>query len=174
MNDSVEETRPMAAPVAAAIASCAFTVPLALSISSTPTPNHPRTMLWYLTLRKPTFTPSDWLFPVAWTGVEAGLATAAYRLLRAVPSAARTKALALWGWNVCMIGGWSRWFFKHHNLGVSTVAAAGLVSSGVAFVHDAKRVDRKASLAGLPFVGWVAFATVLTATMWRLNSRKSR
>jgi len=174
MNDSDQETLLVSAPVAAAIASCAFIVPLALSISSTPTPNHPRTMLWYLTLREPAIKPPDWLFPVAWTGVEAGLAIAAYRLLRAAPSAARTKALALWGWNVCMIGGWSRLFFKQHKLGVSTAAAAGLVASGVAFVNDAKRVDRTASRAGLPLVGWVAFATVLTATIWRLNPSKSR
>jgi tryptophan-rich sensory protein len=98
----------MSGLAAAAISSCAFTVPLALSLSSTPSPNHPRTMIWYLTLREPAFKPPDWLFPIAWIGIEAGLATAAYRLLRAAPSAARTKALALWGWNVFMIGGWSR------------------------------------------------------------------
>jgi tryptophan-rich sensory protein len=73
-----------------------------------------------------------------------------------------------------MIGGWSRLFFRRHNLGVSTAAAAGLVATSVAFVNEAKRVDKAASRAGLPLVGWVAFATVLTATIWRLNSRKSR
>lgn len=173
MNDSARETPPMSGLAATAIASCAFTVPLVLSLSSTPSPNHPRTMLWYLTLREPAFKPPDWLFPVAWTGIEAGLATAAYRLLRAAPSAARTKALALWGWNVFMIGGWSRLFFRRHNLGVSTVAAAALTVTSVAFVNEAKRVDKIASRAGLPLVGWVAFATVLTATIWHLNSRKS-
>jgi translocator protein len=169
-----EDKPPMSGPVAAAIASCAFIVPLALSLSSTPSPNHPHTMLWYRTLREPTFKPPDWLFPVAWTGIESGLATAAYRLLRAGPSAARTKALALWGGNIFMIGGWSRLFFKRHRLGASTAAAAGLVATSVAFVNEAKRVDKTAARAGLPLVGWVAFATVLTATIWHLNSRKSR
>jgi len=169
-----ENTHRISPPAAAAIASCAFTVPLALSLSSTPSPNHPRTMLWYLMLREPAFKPPDWLFPVAWTGIEAGLAAAAYRLLRAPPSAARTKALALWGWNIFMIGGWSRLFFKRHNLGISTVAATGLVATSAAFVKEAKQVDKTAARAGLPLVGWVAFATVLTATIWHLNSRKSR
>lgn len=174
MNDLTQEAPPMSGLAAAAISSCAFTVPLALSLSSTPSPNHPRTMIWYLTLREPAFKPPDWLFPIAWIGIEAGLATAAYRLLRAAPSAARTKALALWGWNVFMIGGWSRLFFKRHNLAVSTLSAAGLVATSVAFVNEAKRVDKTASRAGLPSVGWLAFATVLTATIWHLNSRKSR
>ena len=159
-------------PVAVAIASCAFAVPLAMSISSTPSPNHPRTMLWYLSLREPAFKPPDWLFPVAWTGIEGGLAFAAYRLLRAAPSPSRTKALAWWGWNVFMIGGWSRLFFKRHQLAVSTIAAASLVATSVAFVKEAKPVDKAASRAGMPLVGWVAFATVLTATIWHLNKRR--
>jgi tryptophan-rich sensory protein len=166
---------PVLSPAAAAsIASCAFTIPLALSASSSPSPNHPRTMAWYLALREPPFKPPDWVFPVAWTGIEAGLATAAYRLLRAAPSAQRSKALALLGWNVFMIGGWSRLFFKRHDLGVSTAVAATMVASSVAFVKAAKPVDRTASRAGTPLVAWLGFATVLTATLWGLNSRRAR
>ena len=128
-------------------------------------------MFWYRSLREPAFKPPDWLFPVAWTVIEGALALSAYRLLRARPSEARTRALALWGWNVFMIGGWSRLFFKRHQLAVSTVAAASLVATSVAFVKEAKDVDTTASRAGLPLVGWVAFATVLTATIWHLNRR---
>jgi benzodiazapine receptor len=164
----------LSAPAAAAIASCAFTVPLALSASSSPSPNHPRTMAWYLSLREPAFKPPDWLFPIAWAGIEGSLATAAYRLLRAAPSAQRAKALGLLGWNVFMIGAWSRLFFKRRSLAVSTVAAAAMVVSSAAFVRAAKPIDRTASRAGLPLVGWVAFATVLTATIWSLNSRSKR
>ena len=115
---------PMPATAAAAIASSAFVVPLALSLSSTPSPNHPGTFLWYRSLREPWFKPPDALIPLAWTGIEAALAVAGYRLLRAAPGSARSRALAVWGWNIFMIGGWSRLFFKRHNLGVSTVAAA--------------------------------------------------
>jgi tryptophan-rich sensory protein len=85
---------------AAMIAASAFHVPLASSLSSTPSPNHPRGMFWYLRLRKPAFKPPDWVFPLAWTGIETGLATSAYRLLRAASSAARTRAVAPWSANV--------------------------------------------------------------------------
>ena len=177
MDHPIQKSSPTAARMstlqAAAIASAAFAVPLALSISSTPSPNHPRTLLWYRSLRQPSFKPPDGLIPLAWGGIEAALAVAAYRLLRAAPSPARSKALALWGWNVFLIGGWSRWFFKRQNLGMSTVTSAGLLATSVAFVQAAKPVDKTAARAGLPLVGWVAFATVLTATIWRLNPRKS-
>jgi tryptophan-rich sensory protein len=164
----------MSAPAAAAIASCALTVPLAMSWSSAPSPNHPLNLAWYKSLREPRFKPPDWSFPVSWAAIEGSLALAAYRLLRAAPSAPRSTALALWGWNVVMIGGWSRLFFKRHRLGVSTVAAASLIATSGAFVREARRVDKTAANAGLPLVGWVAFATVLTATIWHLNSRRSR
>ncbi len=162
----------LSAPAAAAVASSAFTIPLALSASSSPAPNHPGTLAWYWSLRKPDFTPPDWAIPLAWAGIETALASAAYRLLRAAPSPQRTKALALLGWNVFMIGAWNRLFFKGRNLPVSTAAAATMVASSVAFVQAAKPIDRTASRAGLPLVGWLAFATVLTATIWGLNPRK--
>jgi tryptophan-rich sensory protein len=112
----------LSAPAAAAVASSAFAIPLALSASSSPAPNHPGTLAWYWSLRQPAFKPPDWTIPVAWAGIETALATAAYRLLRAAPSAQRTKALALLGWNVFMIGAWNRLFFKGRNLPVSTAA----------------------------------------------------
>jgi tryptophan-rich sensory protein len=174
MDTVPQKSAPWSAPAAAAIASCAFAVPLALSASSGPAPNHPRVLAWYLSLREPRFKPPDWVIPVAWAGIEAALAAAAYRLLRAAPSPARTRSLGWWGWNVFMIGAWNRLFFKGQNLAVSTVAAGTLVASSVAFVNEAKSVDRTAARAGLPLVGWVAFATVLTATIWQLNSRRSR
>jgi benzodiazapine receptor len=157
---------------AAVLAASAFVVPLALSASSTPSPNHPREFVWYTTLRKPWFKPPDWLVPLAWFGIEGTLAFAGYRLLRSRPSPARQNALALLTWNILMIGGWSRLFFKRRNLGLSTVAAATMVATGAEFVRQAKRVDPATSRAGIPFVAWVSFATVLTATIWGLNRRR--
>jgi tryptophan-rich sensory protein len=161
-------------PAAAAVASAAFVVPFVLSASSTPSPTHPRVLLWYWSLRKPTFKPPDWVIPAAWIGIEGGLATAAYRLLRAPPVAHRRRALSLLSWNVLMIGGWSRLFFKRRNLALSTGAAATMIATGAAFVRQAKDVDPVAARAGIPFLVWVSFATVLTASIWGMNRSRSR
>jgi tryptophan-rich sensory protein len=146
-------------------------VPLALSLSSSPSPSHAGTFIWYRLLRKPAFKPPDWTIPVAWTAIETALACSAYRLLRAPSSAARTRALGWWSWNVFMIGGWSRLFFKGHNLPLSTGAAASMVMSSAVFVREAKRVESPAAVAGIPLVAWVTFATVLTASIWAKNQR---
>jgi translocator protein len=157
--------------VAMALASSAFIVPTVLSASTSPSPNHPRVMLWYRSLRQPAFKPPDALIPIAWTGIEAALAAAGYRLLRAAPSPSRNRALGLLAANIAMIGGWSRLFFGRRSLAASTVAASAMVVTGAAFVRQAKEVDVVAAKAGVPFVAWVAFATVLTASIWRLNRK---
>jgi tryptophan-rich sensory protein len=145
---------------------------MAMGASSSPAPPHLRVLVWYKTLRMPSFKPPDWAIPAAWLAIEAGLATSAYRLLRAEASPERTRALGWLAWNITMIGGWSRLFFKHRRLGVSTLAAASMVATGAAFVRESKPLDPVASRAAIPFVAWVSFATVLTATIWRLNRRR--
>jgi tryptophan-rich sensory protein len=121
----------------------------------------------------PAFKPPDWIIPVAWAGIEVGLADSAYRLLRTAPSAGRSRALGWLAWNIMMIGGWSRLFFKRRRLGASTLAAASMVASGAALIRESRQVDPIASRAAIPFVAWVSFATVLTATIWGLNRRRS-
>lgn len=166
------ESHCISAPAAAAVASAALLLPSLMSVSSSPSPNHPRIMLWYKTLRQPWFKPPDVAIPLAWTAIETALAFSSYRLLRAPASNARNRSLAWMGVNVLMIGSWSRFFFKHRNLPVSTAAAAVMVVTGAAMTAQAKKVDKAASVATLPFTVWVAFATVLTASIWQLNKRR--
>ena len=151
------------------LASSSYVVPLLMSWSSNPSPAHPKTLLWYTALRKPAFKPPDVAIPVAWTAIETALAFAGYRLLRKPSETERNKSLALLALNVLNIGGWSRLFFGRRNLPASTIAAAALVGTGVAYVAQARKVDAPSAVAGVPFVAWVAFATVLTAAIWKRN-----
>lgn len=170
VNPSIVQTdTALPVAVAACLASLAYVVPLAMSYSTTPSPNHPQIMSWYLTLKQPKFKPPDIAIPLAWTVIETGFAVAAYRLLRQPSSDSRTASLALLAGNTVAIGGWSRLFFGGQNLPASTLAAAAMVATGAAYVAAARPADPVASHLGKPFVAWVAFATVLTAAIWRLN-----
>ncbi|RYF63323.1 MAG: tryptophan-rich sensory protein [Comamonadaceae bacterium] len=155
--------------VSAALAAGALAVPIAMSRSTTPSPDHPQVMFWYLRLKKPFFKPPDIAIPIAWTLIDSGLAVAAYRLLRHPSAPARNRSLVWLAGNVLAIGGWSRLFFGRRNLAVSTVAAAAMVGTGAAYVAQARKTDCVAATAGVPLTAWVAFATVLTAALWRLN-----
>ena len=132
-------------------------------------PHKLATGIWYRLLRQPDFKPPDAAIPIAWSVIDSALAVGAYRLLRRPDSAARNRALAWWALNVGLIGGWSGLFFGRRNLPASTAVAAAMVGTGAAYVVQARAVDRPAAAAGVPFVAWVAFATVLTAAIWRRN-----
>lgn len=123
--------------------------------------------VWYRLLRNPPFQPPDAVIPVAWTLIDTALSIGGCRLLRNPASPARNRALGWWVLNVALIGGWSGIFFGRRNLPASTVVAAAMVGTGAAYVAEASRVDKPAAAAGLPYVGWVAFATLLTAALWR-------
>jgi tryptophan-rich sensory protein len=158
--------RPLAA---ATIASSTYLIPYLMSRSTSPTPDHPATWAWYRNLAKPAFNPPDRVFPIAWLAIESTLAWSGYRMLLRPSTRPRNISLALLAGNVVGIGAWGRLFFGSKNLPVSTVASAALCASATAYVAQSAKVDRRAAAAGIPFVAWVAFATVLTASVWRKN-----
>ena len=160
---------PLSKPAALALASAAWLVPALMSGSTAPSPNHPRVFLWYRTLRQPPWKPPDAAVPIAWIAIETCLAAAAYRLLRRPASDARDASLGWLATNVAGIGAWSWLFFGKRKLMASTVAAAGLLGTSVAYVAATRKEDTTAAAEGLPLVAWLAFATILTASIWRRN-----
>ena len=134
-----------------------------------PTPNHPRTALWYALLRKPGFTPPGPAFGIAWTLLDGLLAYSGYRLLSARPSAARNTALGMWGLNVLGVGSFSWVLFGRKRLGEAAGVAGAMLASAIGAVAASSEVDRPAALASLPLTGWLAFATLLQEEVWRRN-----
>jgi translocator protein len=157
------------APLAAAVASAAYLVPYVMSRSTSPSPDHPRIFLWYRWLRKPSFKPPDVAIPAAWVAIETGLAYAGFRLMRARSSPARNRALALLAGNVLGIGGWNVLFFGRRELPTATIAAAALAATSAIYLNETRKVDPPAAVASVPLLGWVLFATVLTAAIWKRN-----
>jgi translocator protein len=155
---------------AAALTAVPLAVSGVLAMLHPPAPGT-ETFRWYRALDKPSFTPPDPAFGIAWTAIQAGLAWGGYRLFRGPPSRAAHAAAALWSFNVAMIGGWSELFFGGKKLGASAAAAAGMLATGAAFSAVAAKTDRKAAATGLPYVAWLGFATVLAEEVWRRNRK---
>lgn len=128
---------------------------------------------WYARLRKPSYVPPNIVFPVAWTSLYtdiAGTSAAAIEKLRATGQHAQARryitALAV---NLLLNAGWSWLFFTYHRLGASAVGAAALTLSSADLVRRTGQADPRAGLALLPYPLWGAFATVMSAHIWRLN-----
>ncbi|HXJ86352.1 MAG TPA: TspO/MBR family protein [Candidatus Binatia bacterium] len=124
---------------------------------------------WYRSLRKPSFTPPDKVFPVAWTTLYVLIAYSGWRVWSAAPSPHRDKALRLWISQLAANAQWSKLFFKQRSPVLALADIFALEGSIIGYIAAAHKVDRTAAYAFVPYAAWVAFATVLNAEILRLN-----
>ena len=128
---------------------------------------------WYRTLRKPGWTPPDWLFPIAWTVLYGMMALAAWLVtLGASPLA--FAALALWGWQLVLNAVWTPVFFGLHRIGA---AFAVILALWVAVALTTWVFFQIATVPGLllvPYLVWVSYAAALNLAIWLMNPGASR
>jgi translocator protein len=124
---------------------------------------------WYRDLRKPSFTPPDKVFPVAWTTLYALIAWSGWRVWSAAPSRQRNAALRLWISQLAANAQWSKLFFGQRRPTLALADIFALEGSIISYIAAAHKIDRGAAYAFVPYAAWVAFATVLNAEILRLN-----
>lgn len=140
------------------------------SIATTPSAR------WYQDLDLPRWQPPSVAFPVVWTALFADLAATSAAVIdrledddRHPESQAFERAL---GMNLVLNAGWSTIFWRARRFDMATVEAAALTVSSATLARRATETDRRFGLALVPYVVWCAFATVLTATIWRRNGKR--
>ena len=124
---------------------------------------------WYAGLVKPSFNPPDEVFGPVWTVLYILMGVAAWRVWRSADRDTTRGPLTLFALQLAINLGWSVVFFGLHKI-ASAVATIVVLDVAVLVTMLAFRsVDRLAALLMLPYVAWVAFATVLNVAIWRLN-----
>jgi len=123
---------------------------------------------WYRTLSKPSWTPPDWLFPIAWSLLYLMIAIAGW-LIWETPSESRTLLLALWGGQLILNASWSYVFFGRKEIGAAFIVLAGLWLTIAAFTILAWPVSARASVLFMPYLVWVSYAGALNLSIWRRN-----
>lgn len=133
---------------------------------------YPNLTPWYAGLIKPSFNPPNWIFAPVWTALYALMAFALWRILRGrAPSGThRHYAVGLSFLLLALNAAWSWMFFWAHSplLGLINIVPQLIVI--LATVVSFARIDRPAAICLLPLAAWVAFAGVLNAAIWLLNS----
>jgi len=124
---------------------------------------------WYRDLRKPSFTPPDKVFPIAWTTLYTLIAYSGWRVWSAAPSRERDAALKLWISQLAANAQWSKLFFGQRRPTLALADVFALEGSIIAYITASHKIDRAAAYAFIPYAAWVAFATVLNAEILRLN-----
>jgi tryptophan-rich sensory protein len=123
---------------------------------------------WYKAIRKPGWTPPDWVFPVAWTTLYLCMSLAAMRIAQSgdvrVP-----QALGFWTIQITLNALWSPVFFGLRRMRAALVVVSllwvAVALTTVAFF----RIDWIAGLLFLPYVTWVTIASALNASVLRRN-----
>jgi benzodiazapine receptor len=121
---------------------------------------------WYAELVKPTFNPPAWLFGPVWTVLYVLIAIAGWRTWRRDRA---ERAMQLWWAQILLNFLWTPIYFGMHQIGLALVLILLLLASIIAFVVAAWRPDRVSAWIFVLYAAWVAFASVLNASILMLN-----
>lgn len=121
---------------------------------------------WYNELKKPGFTPPNWLFPVAWTIIYLLLAWVGYRLTLMPGS---QLLLALWAAQIALNTLWTPVFFGAHHIFAGLVILVLLWLVVAFMVVMALRFDLVTGLILFPYLAWLSVAAALNFSILRNN-----
>lgn len=121
---------------------------------------------WYQSLDKPFFNPPPWVFAPVWTILYVLIGVAGARTWMRAPASA---AMQLWFIQLILNFLWSPAFFGLESplLGLLVVLAMLVTISG--FIMTVRPIDRLARMLFIPYVAWVAFASLLNLSILMLN-----
>jgi translocator protein len=128
---------------------------------------------WRRHLDKPSFMPPDKVFPIVETSLYAMMAWSGWRIWSAAPSRERKHALRLWISQLGANAKWSKLFFGQHRPGLALADVIALEGMIFSYIMAARKVDRAAANAFIPYAAWVAFTAVLNSEIIRLNPRQT-
>ncbi|MFN3144336.1 MAG: tryptophan-rich sensory protein TspO [Paracoccaceae bacterium] len=121
---------------------------------------------WYRGLSKPSWTPPNWLFPVAWTTLYLLIAASAARVAM-VPGAG--LAMAVFGLQIALNALWTPVFFGLRRIRAALFVLMGLWVSVAAMAGLFWLMDPLAGYMLIPYLCWVTVAGALNLSVLRLN-----
>lgn len=121
---------------------------------------------WYASLAKPPFNPPNWVFAPVWSLLYILIAIAGWRTWQRPPG---NRAMRAWAAQLVLNCLWSPTFFGAKMMGVALVVILLLLVSIVVFIARTWNSDRLSAWLFVPYAAWVAFASLLNASLLLLN-----
>ncbi|MEM7177820.1 MAG: TspO/MBR family protein [Pseudomonadota bacterium] len=121
---------------------------------------------WYLTLNRPSWTPPNWVFPVAWTSLYLAMSAAAAIV---APIEGSGLGMALWGLQIALNTLWSPIFFGLRRFGAAIIVVVVLWLAVGATMLAFFQLSALAGLLFVPYLLWCTIAAALNIAMWRMN-----
>jgi translocator protein len=126
---------------------------------------------WYEALRRPSWTPPNWAFPLVWTALYIMIAVSGWMVWNA---AGFGPAIALWAAQLVFNAAWSWLFFGLRRMDLAFADVCALVLSVLAYIVAAWPVSATAALLFVPYLVWVTTAATLNYSVWKLNPAMAR
>lgn len=125
---------------------------------------------WYDSLKKPSWTPPDWVFPVTWSVLYLCIAGAAARVAVLDGNA---YAMAFFALQIALNTLWTPIFFGLRRMGAGMMVILALWVSVAATLVAFWQLDLIAGLLFVPYLIWVSIASALNWSVWRANPVES-
>jgi tryptophan-rich sensory protein len=124
---------------------------------------------WYQTIRKPAWTPPNWLFGPVWTLLYLAMAVAVWLVWKRAGWEANGGALWLFVIQLALNLAWSFIFFKFHNPAWAFVDIVFLWLAILVTIVRFAGISSAAALLLVPYLIWVTYAASLNFAIWRMN-----
>ncbi|ACZ41998.1 TspO and MBR like protein [Thermobaculum terrenum ATCC BAA-798] len=125
---------------------------------------------WYSEIRKPSFTPPNWLFGPVWTILYMLMGIALYIVSLKEDNPLKRTATKLFFIQLALNLLWSYIFFGLRSPRLGFIEIVTLVAFIAMTIRAVARVSVIAAVILIPYLAWSMFATVLNFSIWRLNS----
>jgi tryptophan-rich sensory protein len=126
---------------------------------------------WYAALKKPSFTPPNWVFSPVWITLFVLMGIAAFLVWNKGLSDQRVKtALGIFVVQLILNVLWSAMFFGLRSPLAGLIEIAALWVAILLTILYFFRISNTAGILLIPYILWVSFAAVLNFSIWKLNS----
>ncbi|KAA5607161.1 tryptophan-rich sensory protein [Roseospira marina] len=124
---------------------------------------------WYAALRKPWWTPPNWLFPLAWAILYALMSASAFLVWSFAQPGEGTVPLVVYAVQLGLNALWSPVFFGMRRMGLAYLVVVSLWIAVLATAVLFFPINYWAGLLLMPYLVWVTVASFLNLSVWRLN-----
>ena len=123
---------------------------------------------WYATLVKPEISPPNWVFGPVWTSLYTLMGIAAYLAYQKSGELAHPAIIAFGG-QLVLNTLWSIVFFGLQSPGLAFAVILTLLLAIVLTINLFWGLSKRAAALMVPYLLWVAFASLLNYRIWVLN-----
>lgn len=124
---------------------------------------------WYSTLNRSSFTPPNYVFPIAWTILYTIIGICGWIIWGATPFSRLRLIKALYVIQLILNWSWTPLFFRYHLTGFSLLLLSSMDILVGTLIWLAYPKIKSVSLLMIPYLLWILFACYLNFYIWQHN-----